>query len=107
MKGHKDAEGTRASLLAGKAKRAGTVQPGEGKAQGDLTNKNERLQRERSQALLSSIHMRTRDNGHKLKRRKFHRNIRKHLFAVEMTEHWQVAQRGVEVSPSLGYSEAI
>lgn len=50
---------------------------------------------------------RTRDNGHKLKRRKFHRNIRKHLFAVEMTEHWQVAQRGVEVSPSLGYSEAI
>ena len=29
-KGHKDDEGTGASLLSGKAERAGTVQPGEG-----------------------------------------------------------------------------
>jgi len=34
VKGHKDDEGTRASLLCGKAEGAGTVQPGEQKAQG-------------------------------------------------------------------------
>ncbi|KAK4828616.1 hypothetical protein QYF61_000068 [Mycteria americana] len=34
--GHKDDEGTRAPQIQGKAERAGTVQPGEEKAQGDL-----------------------------------------------------------------------
>jgi len=38
MKGHKDDEGTGASLLWGKAEGAEAVQPGEDKAQGDLIN---------------------------------------------------------------------
>ncbi|KAK4810883.1 hypothetical protein QYF61_013291 [Mycteria americana] len=42
---------------------------------------------------------RTRGNGHKVKHRRFHLNIRKHFFTVEVTEHWaQVAQRGCGVS---------
>ena len=36
-RGHKDDEGTGASLLRGKAERSGTAQPGEEKAQGILS----------------------------------------------------------------------
>ena len=36
-KGHKDDEGAGASLLRGKAERAGIVQPGEEKAQGNVS----------------------------------------------------------------------
>lgn len=38
LKGHTDNEGTGLSLLGGKAQRAGTVQSGDKKAQGDLIN---------------------------------------------------------------------
>jgi len=38
MKGHKDDEGTGTCVLWGKAERAGTVQPGEEKAQEGLIN---------------------------------------------------------------------
>ncbi|GAB0191213.1 mitochondrial enolase superfamily member 1 [Grus japonensis] len=37
-KAHKDDEGTGASLISGEAERAGTAEPGEEKAQGDLIN---------------------------------------------------------------------
>ena len=45
---------------------------------------------------------RTRNNGHKLKYRKFHLNIKKHFFTVRMTEHWYRLPREVVESPSLG-----
>ena len=58
-KGHKDDEGTGASLLWGKAERAGTVQPREEKAQGGsyqcIKILEGRVQRRQRQALFSDV----------------------------------------------------
>ncbi|KFV74050.1 hypothetical protein N308_04883, partial [Struthio camelus australis] len=40
-------------------------------------------------------------NGHKLKHRKFHLNIRKSFFTVRVTEHWKRLPREVVQSPLL------
>jgi len=44
---------------------------------------------------------RTRDNGHKLKHRKFQLNSRKNFFTLRMTEPWTRLPRKVVQSPSL------
>ncbi|KFV79006.1 hypothetical protein N308_02513, partial [Struthio camelus australis] len=40
-------------------------------------------------------------NGHKLKHRKVHLNLRKNFFTVRVTEHWHRLPREVVESPSL------
>ncbi|KFV75640.1 hypothetical protein N308_00152, partial [Struthio camelus australis] len=40
-------------------------------------------------------------NGHKLKHRKFHLNLRKNFFTVRVTEHWSRWPREAVESPSL------
>jgi len=44
---------------------------------------------------------RTRSNGHKLKYRRHHQNIRKHFSTVKVIEHWHMLARKAVETPCL------
>ncbi|KAK4820469.1 hypothetical protein QYF61_027930 [Mycteria americana] len=92
----------KASLLRGKAERAGTVQPGEEQAQGDPINVHKHLQggcKEDGARLFPVVPRdRTRGDGHKLTHRRFPLNIGKHFATVRATERWHRLPREVVVS---------
>jgi len=73
--------------------------------QGDLTNVYKYLKGgcQEDGARLSSVvpSNRTWDNGHKLKHRKFHLNMKKNFFPLRVTEPWNRLPREVVYSPSL------
>jgi len=85
--------------------RAGTVQPGEEQALGDLINVCKHLMGNTMEAgarLFSVVPSdRTRGNGHKLKYRKFFSNIRRLFFTVRMIEHRNKLPREDVEFPSL------
>ena len=87
--------------------RAGNVQPGEEKAQGDLIGVYKYLQggcKEDRARLFSVVPSdRTRGDGHTLKQRRFPLNIRKHFVTVRVTEP---LFREVVESPSLEISKS-
>lgn len=98
-KGHEDDEGTVASLLPGKAQRAGTIHPGmgtEGWSYKCIQTPEGRLQRGRSfWALWVVPSDRTKDNGRKPKHGRFCLNIGKHFF----TEHGHRVPREWSLHP--------
>jgi len=85
--------------------RAGTFQSGEVKAQGDLINACRYVMgecKEDGARLFTVVPSdRTRGNGHKPKQSRFHLNIRRHFFTVQVTEHWHRLRRVAVESPSL------
>jgi len=90
-------------LMRRKAERAGTVQPGEEKAQGDLINVYKFLKggcREDRASHFSVVPWRTRGSVHTSKHRRFPLNIRKHFFTVRVPKHWHRLPKEVVESPS-------
>jgi len=76
---------------------------GKRRLRGDLINVYKYLKgggRQMDEArLLSVVYSdRTRSNGLKPKRRKFHTTIWKNFFMITVTDHWQAVWRGCEVS---------
>jgi len=85
--------------------RAGTVQPGEEKDQGNLVNVHKYLKGgcKEDGARLFSVVPRdtTRGNGHKPKHKRFPLNIRKQFFTVRVIKHWNKLPRNVVKSQFL------
>lgn len=82
----------------GKAEKDGTVQPGEGQANGGCILWMSMNTWREPERMMEPYSNRTRDRGHKFKHRSFLINIRKHWNIFHCEDHWALAQANQRIN---------
>jgi len=103
--GHSNDQRAGTPLLEGKAERAGAVQPGEKRLQGELTAafrySKKAYKKDGDKPFSRACCDRSRGNGFKLKNSRFRLHIRKKFFTLWVVRQWNRLPKEVVAAPSL------